>query len=542
MVRSVLEFVESNFIAQDEQKKTSWERSEPCFLKGDGKGKVTEDQIKDFLRVITPLHAIRAVYGFRWPTRYTREKDGKTTVETGSAYSNLFGEVKIVGFGDYRDTTFDPSKLDVVFDPRESKELLRMGELWKQFYLPALRRFDEKNIRENKYVASKWASLQGNRIGQLMSFKGFNDWGPGTSFKIGDPATYATVVVENGKLRGWDFKKQTVDQSGIKNTNEREFENGLLQYYTMVDGNGNLRFPPFLTNFILTAQRTRKKDKDYAVYKPVPKDNPLFKELALPTSFKVVYSAVEDVFKFPQVVYPDKADVEALAAYRKKCSTLIYEEAVKVPKPVFRDYPSENGEIVLVSLFGDVSPKIPLMEVSPETFTPNVIKSLREGYVDWTKMPSVGMVFRDHYHFESKYGWIEVTPEQIKAAMSEKKDNSVMIKVNDNLEPSASGASTVEVVFYEGRYNARPFDPAQEKSGLDEHVLGEKWQAIETAARQAGFPIYGDQKQKEDPWLFLDENNPTHEASQPKVGVVPGYEDYQAPVQSEPKSSLFKSI
>lgn len=540
-VRSVLEFVESSFIAQDEQKKGSFERSEPCFLKPDDKGNLSEDQIHNFSRTITPLQAIRAVYGFRWPSRYTRERDGKTVVETTSAYSNLFGQVKIVGFGGYNDTTFDPAKLDIEFSPHESKELLKMAELWKQFYLPALRKYDMKNIEEGKYFATKFATMQGSRIAKLRSYKGFTGWGPGTAYKVSDPDSYSTVVIENGKLRGWDFKKQTVDQSGIKKVEDREFENGLLQYYAMTDANGNLRFPPFLTSFILTAQRTKKKDEDYAVYKPTPQDNPLFKELALPPSFRVVYSALEDIYKFPQVVYPTAEEVEALASYRKKCSTLTYEEAIKVPKPSFRDYPNEKGEIVLVSLFGDKSPVIPLAQVAPDVFTPNVIKSLIEGYVYWAKMPSMGMVFRDHYHFESKYGWIEVSPEQVKATMTEKKDNSVLIKVNDNLEPSTSGASTVEVVFYEGRYNARPFDPAQEKpKSVDEHLLGEKWQEIEKAARQAGFPIYGDPKQEKDPWAFLYENNPTHEASQPKVGVVPGYENYQAP--SEPKSNLFKSI
>lgn len=547
--KTVLDFVDTgDYMAADEERHSTYERSEPCFLGKDA----TEDQIRNFSRVITPLRAIRGVYGFKWPTRYARtDKENKTTIETSVGFANLFGEVKITGLGDWKATTFDPSKLDIEFSPHESPELLVMGNLWKKFFLPALRKFDERNIAENRYVATKYASMQSNRKATLEGYRALSGWGPGGNYKINDH-NYSTVVVENGKLRGWDFKKQTADQSGIQDVSKREFEHGLLQYYAMTAANGNLRFPPLLTSFVLTAQRTSKQGQTYVVYKPAPIENKMISGILGP-EFKVGYSAKEDVFKMPTFCFPDKAEAEALAEYRKKCAVLTKEEAAKLPKPRVRDFPNEQGDIVLVSLSGEISTLLPLDKIAPEIFTPSVLQGLRDGYQDWSRMPSAGMVFRDHYHYETRLGWAEISQADIKAAFVEKKDESVVIKVNDNYDPDPDGQRQVEVVFYEGRYKSRPFDPAQEKKSSEEHVLGERWQEIMNVAREAGLPIWGDKIERGDPWAFLGQSfvqpnqvvtpftPPISGAQQAQTAwVVPGYEN---PVEAPaPVVSPFKKL
>lgn len=488
MSRSVLDFAP---VTKDEEYVyKTYTRGKSIFP-----SKPSADYSKNIMVVSNLAHRFK----FQYPSMVDFEEDGKAGVKNYSQKFNLVEPLK-----------FDWDNLKVIVGENEPAWGRKMIELWIPFYEAKLRLFDENNKAKKNY------SDEYDRKKQLEKFA-IKSWGYGGDFGV-KQNRLGSVIAVDGNLQVEEFGVFTANNYARKH-NKLDTPD-FFELWNKVDTNGFLLHPPFLTSFILAW----KKHGDNDVYYP----NPITAERAkgkFTKSFHAVKNWAGDIF-LPHLVHP--GDEQKAVEYLRKIAPLKKEQAAKVERPEIRNYPAEDGSVFIVSMYGEDCLGVNLKEILPEVYTNRVIDGLRGGFKPWEYEPSTDLSLGGGYKYDLNGVWQKVSQAEIKANFIEKTQKGVLIK---------HGEQKVEVTYYPGMFNSKPFFP-QVMNEKEMRYVFDNHEEIEKAARQAGFPIYGDPKQEKDPWAFLTNDQPT--------GVIPGYEGYQAQVQSpteaQPKSNLFKSI
>lgn len=493
MSRSVLDFAP---VTKDEEYvPTSFTRGKSIFPPHGAADSIKQQWSKNIMVVSNLAHRSR----FQYPTMNEVEEDGKKTAKNYRQSFNLVEPLK-----------FDWDNLKVIVGENEPVWGRKMIELWIPFYETKLRLFDEFSRKHNKkYGDDK------ERVQQLQKFA-LKTWGYGSDFGI-KQNKLGSVIAVDGNLQVEEFGVFTANNyaRGFNRLDTPDF----FELWNKVDASGFLLHPPFLTSFILAW----KKHGDNDVYYP----NPVTAERAkgkFSKSFHAIKNWAGDIF-LPHLVHP--GDEQKAVEYLRKIAPMKKEQAAQVERPEIRNFPAEDGSVFIVSMYGEDCLGVNLKEILPEVYTNRVIDGLRGGFRPWEYEPSTDLSLAGGYKYDLNGVWQEVSQAEIKASFVEKTQKGVLIKLVEQ---------KVEVTYYPGMFNSKPFFPQVMNEKEIRYVL-DNHEEIEKAARMAGFPIYGDPKQEKDPWAFLTN---TQLVGQPGAIVVPGYESYQAP--SEPKSSLFKSI
>lgn len=303
------------------------------------------------------------------------------------------------------------------------------GEVWP---------FPAKNITYNPLASAR----SGNTY-----------WGPKLT-----PDQKVAVLLE-AEFTPKDFAEKN---DGVKTAEKLakllELNRGIKQFNEEIiqgkDGKNYFRYPPFITEFILTAQAPRKPFGDsHLTWRPTAQLHEDYQTF-LPEEYSGALA-----------LHPD--DVDIVRAYL----TLPREKRKATPPPAYREYPSEEGLLVYISMDNPTLPPTKAINVLDgplaDRFTPELLKKIAEygeyhGFRPNTQEGLLGGYFYDYPSYE-----YEITSEiQGKTLKAKGKTGSRRIYVEAGYEFAVKDNKPVVEVdghdapfeWYEGILNTKKLD------------------------------------------------------------------------------------
>lgn len=422
---------------------------------------------------VRPISKIFPVYRFRYPTWINiKDENGDKLVPSSQTLNLSKPAYVILEDGQY--------KLDINEEGRTTGEVKLL-----KFYA---------EIMEAEYsrIASKLKGQKEDHIGKEVNDFSLDKFGF-------DAKVYGSFCVVNNKVQPLDIKSLTFNPQSVKKFRTPDFEAGLLQHLTKVDG-GKVKHPFFLTSFVLSGMKSSQKSKqggEYAVYEPRPMnlgdDTPLLDQV-----FACQLNKRGELVP-PVICHP--ADKDELIAYLLEIRdpSKKPDEIRAIKRPNYKAYPDpDSGHVVLISQVGSIAGvEVDLWKGSRREFFPSaMLKELASERNFYNYKPSTALSLFGGFRVIVDDEWIEISREQLKGDYAGQNEGKHYLKFD---------GQEVEVDYYHGLLQQHPLDPDLPKSELDETAIysDNVRKNIRRFAGEYGIPLHGEFQKDDNPFGFL---------------------------------------
>lgn len=309
------------------------------------------------------------------------------------------------------------------------------------------------------------------------------------------PADFAEK--HDGVKTAEKLEKLLLLNRGIKQFNEELITGG--------DGKRYFRFPPFITEFILTAEKPKKQFNEFHLnWRPTAVLHEDYQEF------------LSEEYSGALALHPD--DVDIVRAYL----TLPSAKRAATPPPAYREHPSEAGLLVYISMDNPFLPPTKAINVLDgplaERFTPELLKKIAEygeyhGFRPNTQQGLLGSEFYDYPTYEYEItSEIAGKPFTAKGKTGSRRiylDGAVDFTIKDSVPTVEVDGHDAPLEYSEGILHAKPIDLDGDylmrilmEKGLiktsNTAKIGEEIEKVMVElrgkARELGIPVVGDEK------------------------------------------------